>query len=132
MNPPNVKIHEIGNLNISLYKCISNDYITEKIIITEKQLFHIKKRHPEVYCDTINYINHILKEPDYIIKDKRPNTGLVIKRIPSSQKHILLVLRICTSTDKTEYKNSIITSWEISDGRLKNYLNNKEILYKRQ
>ncbi len=82
------------------------------------------------FDSTVNYIKQILEQPDYIIKDKRPNTGLVIKQIISCEKNLLLVLRICTSCN-TEYKNSIITSWEISETRLQNYLKNKQILYKK-
>lgn len=125
------KIYQIGSLDMSIYKCISKNYITDKVIITEKQLIHIKERHPEVYKNAISYIGHILEQPDYIIKDKKPNTGLVIKQITGYEKHMLLVLRICTSC-KEGYKNSIITGWEISEARLNNYLKNKQILYKHE
>lgn len=125
------QVHDIGRLNMSIYKCISNEYVTDEVIITEKQLLHIKEKHPEAYDNTVSYIKCILEQPDYIIKDKQPNTGLVIKQIMSCKKHLLLVLRICTSCNKG-YKNSIITSWEISGARLNNYLKNKQILYKRE
>lgn len=125
----NEQIHKIGCLDMLIYKCISEEYVTNEVIITEKQLVHIKEQHPEAYDNTISYIKQVLDQPDYIIQDKRPNTGLVIKQIISGEKHLLLVLRICTSNDK-KYKNSIITSWEISESRLKNYLKNKPILYK--
>ena len=125
----NEHVHKIGNLNMQIYKCINEEYVTDEVIITEKQLIHIKEQHPEAYDNTISYIKPVLEQPDYIIKDKRPNTGLVIKQIICGEKHLLLVLHICTSNDK-EYKNSIITGWEISDARLKNYLKNKPILYK--
>ena len=129
---PSVHIHGIGCLDMSIYSCISEDYVTDQVIITEKQLVHIRERHPEAYDDTICYISQILKYPDYIIKDKRPHTGLVVKQIVSKQKSILLVLRICTFGNQSDYKNSIITSWEISKERLNNYLKNKQILYKRE
>ncbi|MCI8993567.1 MAG: hypothetical protein HFG80_12760 [Eubacterium sp.] len=121
-------IYKIGCLDMSVYKCINTEYSTNEVVITGKQLIHIKDRHPEAYDNTINYIEKILKAPDYIIKDKRPNTGLVIGQFTSCDKHILLVLRICTSNNK-KYKNSVITSWEISKSRLRNYLKNKQILY---
>lgn len=125
------KIYQIGSLDMSIYKCISKNYITDKVIITEKQLIHIKERHPEANINVISNIRHILEQPDYIIKDKKPNTGLIIKQITAYGKHMLLVLRICTSC-KEGYKNSIITGWEISEARLKNYLKNKQILYKHE
>lgn len=116
---------------MSIYKCISNEYVTDEVIITEKQLLYIQEKHPEAYDNTIGYIIYILEQPDYIIKDTHPNTGLVIKQIMSCEKHLLLVLRVCTSCNKG-YKNSIITSWEISDARLNNCHRNKRIHYKRE
>ena len=68
-------MYEIGSLDMSIYKCITEDYTTDKIVISEKQLLHIKERHPEAYKDTISYIKEILVNPDYIIKDKRPQTN---------------------------------------------------------
>lgn len=127
----NAQIYTIGYLDMSIYECISKDYITDEVVITEKQLIHIKERHPEAYKNAISYIERILEQPDYIIKDKKPNTGLVVKQIVACEKHMLLVLRICTSC-KEGYKNSIITGWEISEARLKNYLMNKQVLYKRE
>ncbi len=72
--------------------------------------------------------------PDYIIRDdKHENTGLVIKKLQmAGQRNIQVVLRICTSQDEQDYKNSIISCWEISERRLINYLRNKDILYKRE
>ena len=127
----NAQIHKIGCLDMSIYKCISEEYVTEEVIVTEKQLTHIKEQHPEAYNNTIHYIKDVLERPDYIIQDKRPHTGLVIKRIVSKEKNLLLVLRICTSCDN-EYSNSIITGWEISEARLENYLRNKSILYRKE
>ena len=127
----NAQIHKIGCLDMSIYKCISEEYVTEEVIVTEKQLTHIKEQHPEAYNNTIHYIKDVLERPDYIIQDKRPYTGLVIKRIVSKEKNLLLVLRICTSCDN-EYSNSIITGWEISEARLENYLRNKSILYRKE
>ena len=50
------------------------------MIVTEEQLMHIQNRHPEAYQDAIHYVRDILDDPDYIRKDKRPNTGLVVKK----------------------------------------------------
>ncbi len=125
------KVYKIGFLDMSVYKCISKNYLTDEVIITEKQLVHIKERHPEAYKNTISYIGHILEQPDYIIKDKKPNTGLIIKQVTTYEKHMLLVLRICTSC-KEGNKNSVITAWEISEARLRNYVKNRQILYRHE
>ena len=102
------------------------------MIVTEEQLMHIRNRHPEAYKDAIHYVRDILDDPDYILKDKRPNTGLVVKRIFNEKESPLLVLKIITSNDREGYKNSVITSWKITEKRLNNYLRNKDVIYKKE
>ena len=83
-NNPNIdehiKLHEVGMLNRDIYKCITEDIVTDEVIITEKQMQHIYERHPDVYEKVIEYLLDIIDEPDFIIEDKHPNTGLVIKK----------------------------------------------------
>lgn len=121
----------IGRLDKRLYQCITEDICTDEVIITERQIQHIKDRHPESYFINIEYLKEAIIEPDYIIEDKHKKTGLIIKKINVKGNYIQVVLRICTSNDKQDYKNSIISSWQISEARLQNYLRNKKILYKR-
>lgn len=125
----NTVIYSLGTLNWEIYGGISKDHITDEVIITEKQLAHIRERHSEAYIDMLNHIRDILDDPDYIIKDKRPNTGLVIKRTNSENENSLLVLKISAAGEQSRYKNSIITGWKITKKRLGNYLKNKEIIY---
>ena len=127
----NVVIHSLGILDWTIYDCISSNHITDEVIITEEQMIHIRERHPEAYIDTIHYVKEILDDPDYIFKDKRPNTGLVVKKIFNNEENSLPVLKIITSDDNKDYKNSVITSWKITEKRLNNYLHNQEIIYKK-
>lgn len=122
----------VGKLDKRLYSCISDDIATDEVIITDNQIEHIKVRHPEAYEKVIEVLQEAIKAPDYIIKDKHKDSGLVIKRVLRQGKYIQVVLRICTSKDLPEYRNSIISSWEISERRLQNYLRNKQILYKKE
>ena len=92
------------------------------MIITEEQIDHIRDRHPEAYSNITSYVQDILNDPDYIFKDKHPNTGLIVKKIQNIEDNSLLVLKIITPDDKANYKNSIITSWKITEKRLNNYL----------
>lgn len=131
-NDENVIVHNLGTLNWDIYACISGEHVTDEVIITDEQLSHIQGKHPEAYEDAIHYVKDVLASPDYIIRDKRPNTGLVIKRIPCGSDNMLLVLRISTAEDKEGYKNSLITSWKITEKRLNNYLRNKEVIYKKE
>lgn len=103
------------------------------MVLTDKQLQHIKDKHPDSYRIAIDNLKLTLDDPDFIIADKsHENTGLVIKRLESGDGHTQIVLRVCTSQDKSGYKNSVISSWEISEKRLQNYLRNREILYKKE
>ena len=40
-------MYSIGKINQKIYKCITEDIITEEVIITDNQIQHIKDRHPE-------------------------------------------------------------------------------------
>lgn len=122
----------VGRINKEIYSCITKNIVTDIVIITDNQLNHILKRHPDAYKDIVNYLEKIISSPDYIIEDKHIYTGLVIKKIKANGKYAQMVLRINTPADKSEYKNSIISCWEISEKRLSNYLKNKRILYKRE
>ena len=120
----------VGRIDKDIYSCITEDIMTDEVVITDNQMQHILDRHPEAYKKVIASLSEALKRPDYIVDDKHENTGLVIKRIPDGNNFAQIVLRICTSNDEAGYKNSIISSWEISEKRLQNYLRNKKVLYK--
>lgn len=127
-----VEVHTVGKINRDIYKCITADIVTEEVVITDNQLQHILDRHPEAYKEVVHYLSDIIQEPDFIIEDKHDNTGLVIKRVKLKKEYAQMVLRICTSVDDPNYKNSVISCWEISEKRLQNYLRNKRILYKKE
>lgn len=92
-NEKNVVIHSLGTLDWNIYDCISNNHIADEVIITEEQMMHIRERHPEAYIDTMHYVREILDDPDYIFRDKHPNTGLVVKKIQNDEKSSLLALK---------------------------------------
>ena len=127
----NIVIHSLGTLDWDIYNCISSNHVADEVIITEEQMMHIRERHPEAYIDTLHYVRDILDDPDYIFRDKRPNTGLVVKKILNDEESSLLGLKIITSDDNKDYKNSVITSWKITEKRLNNYLRNKDVIYKK-
>ena len=127
-----VQVHSVGRINRDIYKCITEDIVTDEVIITENQMQHILDRHPDAYAEIIDYLSDIIRDPDFIIEDKHENTGLVIKRVELEKEYAQMVLRICTSDDNPNYKNSVISCWEISEKRLQNYLRNKRILYKKE
>ena len=132
LNQKNSGIHSLGKLNLEIYSCITTDFITDEVIITEEQLSHIREKHPEAYQDTLLYVKDVLDDPDYIFKDKKENSGIVVKKIINEEEHSLLVIKIITSKDNKDYKNSVITWWKITEKRLNNYIRNKNIIYKKE
>ena len=132
VNDQNTVIKSLGVLDWKIYDCISSNHVTDEVIITEEQIMHIGKRHPEAYLDTMHYVRDILNNPDYVFRDRRPNTGLVVKKICNEKESFLLVLKIITSDNNRDYKNSVITSWKITEKRLNNYIRNKDIIYKKE
>ncbi|MDO4188458.1 MAG: PBECR2 nuclease fold domain-containing protein [Lachnospiraceae bacterium] len=129
------EVKEICKLNTDIYKCISQDIDTDRVVLTDKSAIHIADSHPDAYKEVLIELRDTILTPDYIIADeKRLNTGLVIKRIAPDEidsEHTFIVLKICTDSKNGILANSIISGWKISDKRLKSYLRNKEILYKR-
>ncbi len=123
-------MYKIGVIDINKYKCVTEDIKTNEVIITEKQIEHIKERHPKDYERFNQYFREIVQNPDYIIEANKPNTALILKEIQEEKEKIKTLLRLVTSNDTSQYKNSIITFMRIDDKEWNRILKNKKILYK--
>lgn len=125
-------VYPVGKIDREIYKCITNDIITEDVIITNERINHIKERHPDDYEKFERYLKEIVEQPDYIIETKKANTALILKEIVCSEgESFKMVLRLITSRDNIEFKNSIITFMRINQKEWNRLLRNKRILYKR-
>lgn len=40
-------------LDVDLYKCISKNIATNKVVLTDKQIVHIAEHHPEAYNEVL-------------------------------------------------------------------------------
>ena len=121
----------IGKIDRKKFLEISKDISVEDVILTEKQIEHIKERHPNDYERYFKYIKEIVEDPDYIIRDSKPDTGFLLKNFFEEDKRFQLILRLHTSNDIAEYKNSIITFLKINSKKYNQYLRNKEIVWRR-
>lgn len=120
----------VGKIDIEIYNCITKDITTDEVIITDKQIDHIKNRHPNDYELFNKYFEKIVEQPDYIIEANKPFTALILKEIQIDNKKFKTVVRLATSNDTPSYKNSIITFMKIDDREWNRILKNKIILYK--
>lgn len=123
-------VHFVGKIDMEKYKCVASDIITDEVIITDKQIEHIKERHPNDYERFGSYFKEIIANPDYIIEANKPNSALILKEIQEEQEKFKTILRIITSTDNPDFKNSIITFMKIDDKEWNRIIKNKKTLYK--
>lgn len=127
-----IEVHTIGRIDKNIYKCVTEDIVTDEVIITDERIAHIQGRHPNDYERFCSYIPEILENPDYIIETAKPYTAVILKEIENQGEKFKLVLRIKVKSDPAEYKNSIMTFWHIGETTWRKSLKNKKILYKRE
>lgn len=127
-----IQVRSVGEINRDIYKCITEDMVTDEVIITDERIAHIKERHPDDYERFYSYIPEILKNPDYIVEANKDNTGVLLKEVETDGEKFKLVLRLAVKNDPECYKNSIISFWHIGDTTWRKTLKNKNILYKRE
>lgn len=125
-------VHSLGKLDIETYKCVTEQIITDEVIITDERIAHIKERHPNDYERYCSYIPEIIREPDYIIGANKANTAVVMKEIEENNEKFKLILRLKVENDPVDYKNSVISFWQIGDTTWRKMVKNKQVLYKRE
>ena len=96
-------------LNPEIYKAAVPTITTEHVIITDKQLEHIRERHPDISATVMEQLTEIIHAPDYIIETDMPYTANILKHLEINGKGYQLVLRIRTDSDPEEFQNSVIT-----------------------
>ena len=128
----NDKIHFVGRLDREIFKVVTEDIQTDEVIITEERISHIKVRHPNDYERYFGYIKAIIENPDYILEANKPDSALLLKSFEDNGKNYKIVLRLKTSLDPEEYKNSIISFQKVENDRYRRYRNSKKVLYKRE
>ena len=125
-------VHYICKLNREIYSCVTDDMVTEDVVITDERIEHIAQGHPNDFEEFSRYLVSAIEDPDYILEGNMPNTAFVLKSITSKDKKVQLILRLITSNDNSKYKNSVITFLAIREKKWNKYLRNKKILYKKE
>lgn len=126
-------VHFVTKLDIEKYSCVTEGITTDEVIITDERMAHIEDHHPGDYEQFSPYLPEIIVDPDYIIRDDRQNTAIVLKEVfdLKNQKYVRVALRLATISDNPEYKNSILTLMKIRKQEYNRLVKNKEVLYKR-
>ena len=123
-------VHHVCNLDKDIYKVVAKDISTDEVIITDERVSHIKNRHPNDYEKYKDYMIQAIQNPNYIIEANRPNTAVILKKIEYDGKEFKVVMKIKTSTDPKNYKNSVITFMKIDSKEWSRLVKNKKVLYK--
>lgn len=63
-----VDVHIVGKISKDIYKCITEDIVTDEVVITDNQIQHIKERHPNDYERFSKYFGEIVENPDFIVE----------------------------------------------------------------
>ena len=125
-----VGLKTVGRIVRDMYEKISRSITTDEVIITEERIEH-SNVHANAYEKYGKYIPEVLADPDFIFRDKKPNTAVLVKEIVQEGNNLQLILRLHIPEDNPEYKNSVISFWDISDKRRENYKRNKDVIYKK-
>ena len=67
-------MHTVGKIDKEIYRCITDDIVTEEVIITDNQIKHIRERHPNDYERFAEYFPEIIADPDYIRCEMTPTS----------------------------------------------------------
>lgn len=121
---------KLCDLDPELYRCVSRNIRTREVVITEERIAHIKERHPNDYERFYTYIPKMVADPDYIIAANQPDTAVILKEFVERGEKFKLILRLKTTDQPINYKNSVISFWCIGETTWNKTLKNKKILYK--
>ena len=122
----------VGKIDRNIYKCITNDIVTDEVIITDERIQHIKDRHPNDFERYYGYLEKIIVDPEYILLGNKPNSALLLKDFSNKEEQFKTVLRLVTSVDDQNFKNSIITFMKINKKEWDRIIRNKNLLYKKE
>ncbi len=120
----------VGKLDKKIYKCITDDIVTDEVIITDERIRHIQERHPNDYERYYRYMKDIVEHPQYIVETNKPYTALILKEFIEEREQFKTVMRLKTSHDNPDFKNSIITFMRINGREWERMLKNKKIIYR--
>ena len=124
-------VNYVCELNPKIYKNVTVDIRRNAVIITDKQIQHIKDRHPGCYKIIESNFAEIIQEPDYLIEGNKPNRCAILKELTKDKLKVKVILQIQTSAEPKEFENSIITGMRISSKEWGKILRNKKVLYNR-
>lgn len=128
-----VKYDSIGYLNKKISTLLKESFgslQTDEVILTKKQIDHIKQRHPEDYDYLTKYLKSIIEDPDLVLKDEN-DYGIVLFIKGFDDTRLNASVRLVLAGDNPNYKNSVLSFYRLGDKGLKKKLKNCSVVYKK-
>ena len=125
-------MHYLGTIDIEKYiKITDKKIITDQVVITDNRIQHIiERRGMEFYDKYAAKFAEIIKDPDYIFKDKLADSAIVCKTFAvDNDNSVNIVIRLSVEGDDPEHKNSIITAMIENSKRFAQRLRNNKAVY---
>jgi len=82
-------LRSAGKIVRIMYAKISTSITTDEVIITTERIEH-SNLHGNAYEKYGKYIPDVLADPDFIFRDKKPNTAVLIKQIVQEKNNLQL------------------------------------------
>jgi hypothetical protein len=121
----------IGKIDIKKFKKISEEILTDEVILTSERFKHIIERHKDDFELYFKNIKDVLEKPDIILEDlKNENTAMMIKHIEETNLNIIIKLVI--EQDEVHTKNSIMTFYRVRDKNVRRLKEKNKIIYKKE
>jgi hypothetical protein len=124
-------VHYIGKIDPSIFKEEFGELLTDKVVLTEERIQHIKAGHINDYDLFVKHNKEIIENPDIVLKDcKHENTVFMIKSVENTNMNI--VLKLAVVEDAKHPQNSIMTAYRIRDKNVSKLEKKNNMLYKRK
>lgn len=125
-SPLNINEHIVGHLDIDKFNSYGINPASSEVILLPERAEHIIKRHPGVLKGYKDKLDQIVKYPDEVYIDKKPNTLLLWKKFETST--IQTVIKLNPDVN-SKLKNSIITMFKLDDKTMKRIKKNRMKLF---
>jgi len=124
-------VYFVGRIDFERFRGFFPGMTTDEVIITDERIEHIRERHPYDFERYQGYMREMVESPDYILEANKPNSAVLLKEFTEDGKQFQAILRLHTSEDDLEFKNSVITFMKLKRSRYATYTRTKKVLYKR-
>lgn len=111
------EMRNLGKINTDVLEKEFGRIQTDKIIITNERIDHIKQRHPEDYDLFERYGEESVTSPDLVIRNiKNTGTVFMVKKLPETNLNV--VVCVVLEIDDSKLKNSVMTFYRILEKRI--------------